>query len=62
MRLREPHDGHKSYTGELVGASDDAVTVAAPEGVVSIPYADINRSNLMPAGLGAAGREGEGER
>ena len=26
---REPRDGHRSFTGELVGASDDEVTVAA---------------------------------
>jgi len=47
VRTREPRDGHKSFTGELVGASDDEVTVAADGGVVSIPYADINRSNLI---------------
>jgi ribosome maturation factor RimP len=44
---REDHDGRTSFTGELVGASDDEVTVAADGGVVSIPYADINRSNLL---------------
>lgn len=37
----------RSYTGELVGASEREVTVAAPDGVVSIPYADIQRSNLL---------------
>ena len=47
VRTREPRDGHKSFTGELVGASDDEVTVAADSGVVSIPYAEINRSNLV---------------
>jgi ribosome maturation factor RimP len=47
VRLREPRDGHRSYTGELVGASDDEVTVAAEEGVVSIPYSAINRGNLV---------------
>ena len=47
VRTREPRDGHKSFTGELVGASDDEVTVAAEDGVVSIPYSDINRSNLL---------------
>jgi ribosome maturation factor RimP len=31
----------------LVGASDREVTVAADTGVVTIPYADINRSNLL---------------
>ena len=47
VRTREAHDGHKSFTGELVGASDDDVTVAADSGVVSIPYSEINRSNLL---------------
>jgi ribosome maturation factor RimP len=40
-------DAHKSVTGELVGASESDVTLAAPEGVVSIPYAEIRRSNLV---------------
>ena len=48
VRLREARDGHKSVTGELVGASDREVTIAAPEGVVSIPYEQIARSNLVP--------------
>ena len=30
-----------------MGASDAEVTVAADEGVVSIPYSDINKSNLL---------------
>jgi ribosome maturation factor RimP len=47
VRVREPRDGHKSFTGELVGASDNEVTVAADGGVVTIPYAEINRSNLL---------------
>ena len=47
VRTRGPLDGHTSFTGELVGASDDAVTVAADTGVVSIAYADIHRSNLV---------------
>ncbi len=47
VRLREPRDGHKSFTGELVGASDEEVTMAADTGVVTIPYSEINRSNLL---------------
>lgn len=47
VRTRDERDGRKSFTGELVGASDREVTVAADSGVVSIPYADINRSNLL---------------
>ena len=47
VRTRSEHEGRKSFTGELVGVTDDQVTVAADDGVVSIPYADINRSNLV---------------
>jgi len=47
VRTRDAHDGHKSFTGELVGASDAEVTIAAPTGVVAIPYDDISRSNLV---------------
>lgn len=47
VRTRGEHDGHKSFTGELVGASDDEVTIAADTGVIAIPYADIHRSNLV---------------
>jgi ribosome maturation factor RimP len=37
----------RSFTGELVGVSERDVTVAAPDGVVSISYDDIQRSNLL---------------
>ncbi len=47
VRLRQAREGHKSFTGELVGASDEEVTVAADDGVVSIPYSDIGKSNLL---------------
>lgn len=48
VRLRDSHGGHGSYTGELVGATDSEITIAAETGVVSIPYTDIKRSNLVP--------------
>jgi len=48
LRLRDAKDGHKSVTGELVGASDREVTIAAGNGVISIPYEQIARSNLIP--------------
>jgi len=48
VRLREARDGHKSVTGELVGASDRDVTIAAGEGILTIPYDQIARSNLVP--------------
>jgi ribosome maturation factor RimP len=47
VRTRDAREGHRSFPGELVGASDDVVTIAADNGVVSIPYADIHRSNLV---------------
>ena len=47
VRTRNAKDGHKSFTGELLNATDDTVTVAAATGVVSIAYADIHRSNLV---------------
>jgi ribosome maturation factor RimP len=55
VRLREAGDGRAptakrlvSLTGELVGASDREVTIAADGGVVTIPYEQIARSNLIP--------------
>ena len=47
VRTREAQNGHRSFTGELVGASDDEVTIAADGGVVAIPYAEIQRSHLI---------------
>lgn len=47
VRTRGDHDGRRSFTGELVGATDDAVTIAADTGVIAIPYVDIHRSNLV---------------
>jgi ribosome maturation factor RimP len=48
VRLRDADDGHRSVTGELVGASDKDVTIAAGDGVHTIPYEQIARSNLVP--------------
>jgi ribosome maturation factor RimP len=55
LRLHEPRDGlapnagrSVNFTGELVGASEEEATIAAGDGVVSIPYDRIARSNLVP--------------
>ena len=45
---RAQRGSHKSVTGELVGASDQEVTIAAPDGIVTIAYEEIARSNLVP--------------
>jgi ribosome maturation factor RimP len=38
----------KSLTGELLGADDHQVTIAAAEGVVVLSYEQILRCNLVP--------------
>jgi ribosome maturation factor RimP len=47
VRTREALDGRRSFTGELVGATEREVTIAADSGVVAIAYEDIQRSNLV---------------
>lgn len=47
VRTRGDHDGRRSFTGELVGATDASVTIAADTGLIEIPYTDIHRSNLV---------------
>ena len=37
----------RTFTGELVGASDEEVTLAADGGVIAIPYSEIRRSHLI---------------
>jgi ribosome maturation factor RimP len=37
----------RNLTGELVDATDEAVTIAALDGVVAIPYSAIQRSHLV---------------
>jgi len=61
VRTRDPRpaargrEGHRhapaamrrSFTGELLRASDEEVTLAADGGVIAIPYSEIRRSNLL---------------
>ncbi len=47
VRTREARDGHRSFTGELVGASEVEVTIAADGALFAIPYAEIQRSHLI---------------
>jgi ribosome maturation factor RimP len=46
-RPAQPSKMVASFTGELVGASDEEVTLAADGGVIAIPYSEIRRSNLI---------------
>jgi ribosome maturation factor RimP len=47
IRTSEPRDGRRTFTGELVGAGNEEVTIATDMGVVAIPYGAIHRSNLV---------------
>jgi ribosome maturation factor RimP len=42
-----PAGERRSFTGELVGASEQEVMLAADGGVIAIPYSEIRRSNLI---------------
>ena len=46
-RAATPRVAARSFTGELVGASEEEVTLAADGGVIAIPYSEIRRSNLI---------------
>jgi ribosome maturation factor RimP len=48
LRLRDAAHGHKQLTGELVGATESDITIAAGDGILTIPYEQIVRSNLVP--------------
>jgi ribosome maturation factor RimP len=42
-----PGAARTTFSGELVAASEREVTLAAADGVISIPYSEIRRSNLL---------------
>jgi ribosome maturation factor RimP len=46
-RLRCNGLEQRTVTGEVVGASEREVTIAAAEGVLAIPYSAITRSHLV---------------
>jgi hypothetical protein len=48
MRLAPGAGDQRKLRGELLGADQSTVTVAAPEGVVTLSYEQILRCNLVP--------------
>ena len=54
VRTREEVAGHKSFTGRLMAADSDSVSVDSGDGPVSIPLAAVRRSNLLPDGTEVA--------
>ena len=48
-RLRPAdHSGQHNVTGELLGVSESEITIAVPDGVLTLPYEHILRCNLVP--------------
>lgn len=52
IRTRREHDGRHSFTGELIAADDSGVTIGADGTIVTVPYDDISKSNLVPEAVG----------
>lgn len=54
LRTREAIDGQRNFRGELVSATADALKlsgeVAGRDGVITIPYEQVARANLLESG------------
>ena len=48
IRTRSDHEGRRNFTGELIAADDAGVTIGADGTIVTLPYSDISKSNLVP--------------
>jgi ribosome maturation factor RimP len=48
VRTREALEGRRSFTGNIAGVDDRAVSVELEAGSVTIPLERIHRSNLVP--------------
>jgi ribosome maturation factor RimP len=48
VRTAEAIEGRREFKGELIGADDEGVALAAEWGTITIPHARIRRSNLVP--------------
>ena len=51
IKLCEPIEGERTGTisGEIVEVTSSTITIAADDGVISLPYTAIGRANLVPA-------------
>ncbi len=48
VKTREAIEGQRNFKGTLAGADDESVTVAGDGNLVRIPFAGVERSNLIP--------------
>lgn len=53
IRTRSDHEGRRNFTGELIAADDSGVTIGSDGTIVTLPYSDISKSNLVPDTPGA---------
>ncbi len=53
VRTRDPIDGQRNFSGELVAADDNEVSLRLDADERAIPLAAIHRSNLIPTEAGA---------
>jgi ribosome maturation factor RimP len=54
IRTNGPIDGQRNFAGTLIAADEAAVQLDSGTGEVTIPFADIRRSNLVPDTGGTA--------
>lgn len=47
LKLNEGPEGKRTIVGEITAAGPSEVTVTGDEGVVSLPYSEIQRANLI---------------
>jgi ribosome maturation factor RimP len=48
VKTSQPIDGQRNFTGRLTAADETAVSLDADGRAVTIPLADVHRSNLVP--------------
>jgi ribosome maturation factor RimP len=48
VRLAEPIDGRRNFTGTIAAAGDDSFTLQTDDGTTEIPLDRVHRSNLVP--------------
>lgn len=48
VRLSEPLEGQRSFTGRIGAVDDATVTIETEAGDIAIPLAGVHRSNLVP--------------
>lgn len=48
IQMLAPVSGRKRFQGVLLGVTDTEVSIETPEGIMSLPFADIEKARLVP--------------